>query len=430
MNIQSYRLVFLILLTMSIIGCGGREYQAKPIALPEMTETEAIKTPEEVVPPPKTVMPIKRQTATVKGSRLNLRDQATTKSKVLGLLQKGAPLEILSHKDDWLEVATPDGQKGWVYGIYVQLDKKEPDALPQPEQPASPPSNVQTARPVDEEEPKPAQTPPPKAASTKVPALSKQLETLWETHRHAHRDGDLALVQKTTSNHTYGTLQNELAAVGKELKPEDVSFLFKIMPDLAKSDFLELKQNGPTAGLLYLDETEKGDDPNLPAPVRFTFIKFVKETRGWTVDGMQSKGAPKYQKDGSETHFDYAALSNELAIDGKVRPAPKAVEKPKVQMVEGVIDISSFDYKTEVSINGIVQNEAEGITASGPIRGGLKKGANKIEIVVSKSSQAQSDWPPEVAIRHLNASGKEVEGFKFAPEENVEGQHTFTFSVQ
>ena len=100
------------------------------------------------------------------------------------------------------------------------------------------------------------------------------------------------------------------------------------MPDLTELKFIELKQNGPTAGLLYLDEGEKSEDPNLPPPIRFVFIKFVKEARGWTVDGMQSTGMSKYQKDGSEAQFDYANFTEELALDGKVRPAPKTVEKP------------------------------------------------------------------------------------------------------
>ena len=83
-----------------------------------------------------------------------------------------------------------------------------------------------------------------------------------------------------------------------------------------------------------------------------------------------------------------------------------------------------------MTINGTLQEETEGTNSSGHIAGGLKKGENTIEIVVTQSAKAQSDWPPEVTIRYLDSSGKEQEAFKFAPEENVEGTHEFTFMVE
>ena len=422
MDIKIIRTVLFVTLVVMVIGCGGRGHQAVPVSLPRMPETV------EEVPTEKF------ESATVTASRLNLRSIASTKGKVLGVLQKGDRLEIVSYNDNWLEVVKPDGQKGWVYDRYVQTDneigKKPPKKSTQQVKPKKyPPKSHATKKAIATPGSKTAKKPPAKRTQKPSDAVRKKLESVWKTHRQAHRNADLALIKKTTSNHTHVTLQNELAAVGKELKSEDVTALYEMMPDLAKLKFVELKQNGPTAGLLYLDEGEKSDDSNLPSPLRFVFVKFVKEARGWTVDGMQSAGKPKYQKDGSETRFDYAELPVELAVDGKVRAAPKVLEKPKEAVVEGMIDISSYDYKTEVSINGIQQKGMEGAASSGPIAGGLNKGQNKIEIMVTKSAKAQSDWPPEVTVRYLNASGEEQEGFKFTPEENVVGRHEFTFTA-
>jgi len=394
MNMKLSRLVICMLLTISIIGCGSRGHRSEPIAPPKTTETEAMATPEKTEPSPETATAVV-PTGTVTASRLNLRNQASAKGAVVGVLQKGDRLEIVSSKGNWLEVIQPDGQKGWVYDRYVQTEKKGTGSSGLPKKTATPPKKVKNAKAETTVQPTPAKTLAPKTAPKKSPALRQQLEMVWGTSRQAYRDGDLALIRKVTSNHSYGTLQNELAAVGKELKPEDVIFFYEMMPDLAKLEFIELKQNGPTVGMLYLDEGAKSDDPNLPPPVRFHFIKFVKEARGWTLDGTLSMREPKYQKDGSETRFNYADLPDELAIDGKVRPAPKAVAKPTEAVVEGALDISSYDFKTKVSINGVPQRETEGANSSGAIKGGLKKGENNIEIVVTKSAKAQSDWSPK-----------------------------------
>ncbi len=426
MNDQMTRFSFLILFTILLIGCGGRTHQPEPTSPPKSPEAMATNTPEKTASAESATF----QDATVTASRLNLRDKGSAKGNVVGVLKKGDPLEILSHRDNWLEVTTLDGKKGWVYGRYVQTGDKMPDTAVKSEKPAITPPKVQTAKADATVQSKPAKTPIPKAAPNKSHALRQQLEMVWGTSRQAYRDGDLALIRKVTSNHSYGTLQNDLTAVGKELKPDDVTVLYKMMPDLAKLKFVEIKQDGPTVGMLYLDEGDKSDDPNLPPPVRFHFIKFVKEARGWTLEGTLSMREPKYQKDGSETRFDYADLPGELAIDGKVHPAPKAVAKPTEAMVKGALDISSYDYITRVSINGVPQRETEGANSSGAIKGGLKKGANKIEIVVSKSAKAQSEWEPEVTIRYLNSSGQEQEAFNFAPEENIEGTHEFTFTVE
>jgi len=272
------RTVLIVTVAIVMFGCGGPTQHVKLSPLE-----------------------IKLNTALVTAIQLNLRDSPSAKGEVLQVLQQGDFLEILSREGNWLEVAAPDGQNGWVHGRYVKTGQLAPDTSDQTEIIASPPQNSKppTAAAAEHSKvakaspAKVAKAPSPKPVFDRGPVLRPQLETVWETRRQAHRDGDLALIQKFSSDHSYGTQQNQLAAVGRELKPENVMALYELMPDLATFKFVELKQNGPTVGLLYLDEGEKSKDPNLPPPVHFLLVKFVKDARGWTVDGILSKGEPK-----------------------------------------------------------------------------------------------------------------------------------------
>lgn len=54
-------------------------------------------------------------TATV----LNLRSDATTRSSIVGRLERADALTVLKRQDPWLQVEAPDGTQGWVHGDYV-----------------------------------------------------------------------------------------------------------------------------------------------------------------------------------------------------------------------------------------------------------------------------------------------------------------------
>ena len=419
-----------------LFGCAGGGHKAETAPAVKLPEAATPSDLEKSGSTEKTsVAQIEIQTATVTASRLNLRSQGSPKGDIVDVLKSGDRLEVVSRSGKWLEVTSSSGKTGWVYGSYVQImDEAENKSLGA-SAPALTPQKPQPDGKIVEESLTSTDTkmdgkPAGKASQKPSAKLQEQLEAVWNDHRQAHAARDMTLLKKTTSDHSYGTMINTLASAGKELKPDDLTFLYALMPDLTTLKFVEMKENGPTVGLLYLDEGEQSADPNLAQPVRFVFIKFVKEARGWTVDGMQTTGMPKYQADGSETIFDPTSLPEELAIDGKVLPGPKPMEKVKVPEVAGVIDISSYDYKTEVSINGIPQKATQGGGSSAAIEGGLKRGVNQLVIESSRFENAESDWPPEVTIRYLLASGEEKEAFKFEPEENFEGKHSFTFTVE
>ena len=237
-----------------------------------------------------------------------------------------------------------------------EAPRTSPDKEVKPLQPSAKDSIAE--KDLESTKPAPAEEPAVKLTQTPSQDLHEKLESIWNAYREAHRKGDVALYKNTCSARTCGNLINTLTEVREELKPEDLIFFYDRIPDLATYKVVDMNENGPTVGLLYVDENQEQLDPDLPPPKRFLFIKFVKETWGWTVDGTYSTSVPKYRIDNSETQFDFASLPEELAIDGKVRPAPKASKKRKVRVVKGALVISSYGYITNVAINGFAQGTA------------------------------------------------------------------------
>lgn len=58
-----------------------------------------------------------RGTVRTKGGRLNVRRAPW--GEVIGTLENGSPLSILSEEGDWLRIALEDGREGYVHGNYV-----------------------------------------------------------------------------------------------------------------------------------------------------------------------------------------------------------------------------------------------------------------------------------------------------------------------
>lgn len=66
-------------------------------------------------------------TATVNCGHLNLRQNSTTKSKVLTFLKKGDSVDIIAKRGRWYNVSS-NGIQGWVYGRYVSIPRAVPVA--------------------------------------------------------------------------------------------------------------------------------------------------------------------------------------------------------------------------------------------------------------------------------------------------------------
>jgi len=425
---------------MLIIGCAAKDrgLSHKDISSsPEIVEKDIKPKSIELEPKAQETI-ISKPRAKVTAHRLNLREKGSAKGRILGVLKKGDVFEIMSREGNWLEVKTEKGVQGWVFGRYVtgfeaasaksappkkqdeiekiskmEIDKEAPSIMV--EDLKSDDATQKLDKSIQNEK-----TPQPSTS------LRADLENIWAAYLKANRSGDLKQYKEISSTHSYATLVNALASVGRELTSDDITSMAELLPDPSKLEFVEVIENGPTVGLVYVEDGGEGDNPNIPSPLKFNFIKFVQEPSGWKVDGISKIGKPKYQRDGSQTRFEHSDIPKELAIDGNVPEAPQPVAKAEVK---GVIDVSSYGYKTEVAINGAKQSGAEDSTSSGYIEGGLKKGENHIEIVISSMKGTGSDWEPSVKIRYLNAAGEEKEAFLFEPEKEFEGRHSFTFRI-
>lgn len=86
----------------------------KPVVVEKPAATEkpapsALQTP--VPRPPKMLIVIKKA---------NLREKATTQSRITGRLKKGDTLDILDRSGTWFRVKSPSGQTGWIFETLVR----------------------------------------------------------------------------------------------------------------------------------------------------------------------------------------------------------------------------------------------------------------------------------------------------------------------
>lgn len=252
----------------------------------------------------------------------------------------------------------------------------------------------------------------------------KALEGAYKKYIAACNSGSANALKETMSSFQYGTITNNLASAKRELTPELIKSIAEDAADIFKMKFVSLFQNGPTAGLLYVQDSQERDASNKPR-VTFTFIKFVNENALWKVDGMMDAGYPKYQKDGTETQFNMDDLPPSLAIDGKVLKAPEPIP---VSYGSGFLDVFCYGYKTTVTINGIEQ-VVDGVGSSSMIiKGGLRKGQNDVKITFSKFGE-QSSSGPSVTIRRIINERETIEVFKYEPKQSVEGEHALSFTI-
>jgi len=255
-------------------------------------------------------------------------------------------------------------------------------------------------------------------------SLRITLEKAYKKHLAAYESGKASVLQETMSSFLYGTMKNNLTNAKRHLTPELIKSMAEDIPDISKMRFVKILENGPTAGLLYVQESEERDASNKPR-ITFAFIKFVNENSAWKVDGVFDTSSPKYQNDGTETMFNMHDLPPSLIIDGKVFKTPEATPVP---YAAGFLDIFSSSYKTSVIINGIEQYVD---AAGGPsmlIKGGLRKGGNNIRVVFIRNGK-ESSFGPSVTIRRIYGEREIREVFKYEPKNTIEGEHVLTFTI-
>jgi hypothetical protein len=256
-------------------------------------------------------------------------------------------------------------------------------------------------------------------------ASRSTLEQVWNSHLKTCESGKESELQKTMSSFRFGSMKNNLAQANRTLTPDLIKSIAGDAPRIATAKFVKLIENGPTAGLVYVKDSEERDASNKPL-VSFMFIKFVKENEAWKVDGVMSMDGPKFEKDGKESAFNLSDLPPTYEIDGKIRKSPEQAAAPDIS---GSLDVFSYGYKTEVTINEDEQKTTVNKSYSGLIKGGLRKGKNTIVIGFTKLDGKAAPTPGVTVQRFFDdRDAKEV--FKYEPKDNIEGTHTLTFTVE
>ncbi len=254
--------------------------------------------------------------------------------------------------------------------------------------------------------------------------LRQTLESTWSAYLTASKTGKESELEKTMSSFRLGMMKNNLASAKRSLTPDIIKSISEHMPSITTARFVSLIEKGPTAALVYVQDSEEKDATNKPR-IEFIFIKFVKEESEWKVDAGMNIGSPKFDDNGKESQFDPSDLPPTYEIDGEVRNAPAPISAPEVS---GLLDVFSYGYKTEVIVNGVKQGTPVEASRSGLLKEGLRKGNNSIMIVVVQTEK-DTAFHPRVTVRRVLADRKTEEVFKFEPTENIEGQHTLSFTI-
>lgn len=263
------------------------------------------------------------------------------------------------------------------------------------------------------------------SCSSKDYSLRTTLEKSWNNYLEASESGQESELEKVMSSYRFGTMKNNLISANRSFTPELVKGIASNAPDVSKTEFEDLIENGPTAGLVYVKDSDEKEPEGKPR-VNFIFIKFVKERDEWKVDGVMEKGSPKFNEDGSRTKFNLSDLPPTYAIDGQVLAAPKPISAPEVT---AMLDVFASGYKIQVIINGTEQANVINTSYSGLVKGGVRKSNNNIVISITQTEK-DNPFGPSVTVRCMLADKTAKECFKFEPEKNIEGTHEFSFNVE
>ena len=73
----------------------------------------------DTTPQRQTYTPPPPRTESVTAEALNVRNEPSGKAKIIGVVHQHDVVEILTRKDNWIQVKTPYNFMGWVYGAYI-----------------------------------------------------------------------------------------------------------------------------------------------------------------------------------------------------------------------------------------------------------------------------------------------------------------------
>jgi len=100
----------------------GVEERIKPIEAAIMPTAESVKPPSDNQTESNQTENDEARANWVRPSDyVNLRDGASSSSRIIGMVAKGAKVEVVDRKRGWLQVSNPaNSEKGWIYSGYIE----------------------------------------------------------------------------------------------------------------------------------------------------------------------------------------------------------------------------------------------------------------------------------------------------------------------
>jgi len=247
------RWIFCFLTIVMVTGCAAKD--------PEAPSPPLVTTPIEAPPPE-----LEQELVAVTATRLNLRSQGTTESKVLHVLDNGDELTVLAREKSWIQVRTDTGIEGWVAARYTTARDIAPAG-------AAPPSKAPDQTPI--EPPvvveKPPESPPEK--STEAPPPPKQTTEVTAAQAGEFTQEDaVAAYSRFRQTMVDGDFEAFLKALNDppgpdEADPQEFSqmkdFLLAVIPDPAAWEVLKFDRDQEKALLVVRSELDNPDNITL-----------------------------------------------------------------------------------------------------------------------------------------------------------------------
>lgn len=113
------RLTFVIILFLILLATSARRILTNTINPPEVeNQREGINIKEYIVEQPKKFVLIKTDDAS---SEINVREESSTASKILGKVTVGEQYEYVSENETWFKIVFDEKLTGWVHKDYAVM---------------------------------------------------------------------------------------------------------------------------------------------------------------------------------------------------------------------------------------------------------------------------------------------------------------------
>lgn len=209
--------------------------------------------------------------------------------------------------------------------------------------------------------------------------LRQSLERVYIQWLQAMLQKDLERWAAVTSKYRQMCLRNQVVSL-KQPWPRAVFQSFFRPPDLTKLTFVDASEAGASGRLVYFGRVDFGFVDGEITPENPLMLHFLKEDGSWKFNTLQ------YINLGSDD-----VLKREIRSGGRtwlqredfrLNPLPPGMPRPCPQPYQvATVSVMAYGCRAEIEVNGGPYRETvENTTADHVIIGGLRKGANRINV--------------------------------------------------